>query len=215
MVYTLNQTLTVRSNVGRTPYRSTVGRLDQLRRMLYRPKFCANCGDKVERADWPITASRRFCPVCESEFKGQDLIPRVVVGVGILLGVLGLGGYIKSGSPTDSVALKQSKKVADLVSQSQSRVPDRDDKQNAAGTTNQDLRQREATPMVQTPETVASNRPPAKPKNLRAEVSEQAYYCGAETKKGTPCSRRVKGNVRCYQHVGMPTMVGADKLKIN
>jgi hypothetical protein len=47
------------------------------------------------------------------------------------------------------------------------------------------------------------------------EANEPIYYCGAETKKGTPCSRRVKGNVRCYQHVGMPAMAAADKLRIN
>ncbi|HXS01984.1 MAG TPA: hypothetical protein VN724_15510, partial [Pyrinomonadaceae bacterium] len=31
---------------------------------------------------------------------------------------------------------------------------------------------------------------------------EQTYQCGARTKKGTPCSRRVHGPVRCWQHKG-------------
>src|SRR6185503_15802184 len=31
---------------------------------------------------------------------------------------------------------------------------------------------------------------------------EQTYTCGARTKKGKPCSRRVHGAVRCWQHKG-------------
>lgn len=30
------------------------------------------------------------------------------------------------------------------------------------------------------------------------------YFCGAITKKGTPCSRRVKSPGRCWQHIGQP-----------
>jgi hypothetical protein len=43
---------------------------------------------------------------------------------------------------------------------------------------------------------------------------EKVYTCGARTKKGTPCSRRVHGPVRCWQHKGMPAMVSQEKLLI-
>ncbi|HZN01328.1 MAG TPA: hypothetical protein VFB70_18140 [Pyrinomonadaceae bacterium] len=43
---------------------------------------------------------------------------------------------------------------------------------------------------------------------------EQTYTCGARTKKGTPCSRRVHGPVRCWQHKGAPAMLPAEKLII-
>lgn len=46
-------------------------------------------------------------------------------------------------------------------------------------------------------------------------TDEQVYSCGARTKKGTPCSRRVHGPVRCWQHKGMPAMLPQDKLRIN
>jgi hypothetical protein len=36
---------------------------------------------------------------------------------------------------------------------------------------------------------------------------EQVYTCGARTKKGKPCSRRVHGPVRCWQHKGLPSMI--------
>ena len=44
---------------------------------------------------------------------------------------------------------------------------------------------------------------------------EAAYICGARTRKGTPCRRRVHAaGERCYQHKGMPAMVSLEKLTI-
>jgi hypothetical protein len=45
-------------------------------------------------------------------------------------------------------------------------------------------------------------------------VEADVYICGARTKKGTPCSRRVHGPVRCWQHKGMPAMLPQEKLII-
>jgi len=45
-------------------------------------------------------------------------------------------------------------------------------------------------------------------------ANEEIYTCGARTKKGTPCSRRVHGPVRCWQHKGMPAMLPPEKLRI-
>ena len=45
-------------------------------------------------------------------------------------------------------------------------------------------------------------------------VAEEIYVCGARTKKGRPCSRRVHGFVRCWQHKGMPAMLPPEKLVI-
>jgi hypothetical protein len=47
-----------------------------------------------------------------------------------------------------------------------------------------------------------------------SQGEEQVYICGARTKKGTPCSRRMHGPVRCWQHKGMPAMLPLDKLII-
>jgi hypothetical protein len=47
-------------------------------------------------------------------------------------------------------------------------------------------------------------------KTIEADV----YICGARTKKGTPCSRRVHGPVRCWQHKGMPAMLPQEKLRV-
>src|ERR1051326_5568785 len=52
--------------------------------------------------------------------------------------------------------------------------------------------------------------------NQAASVSnDEVYICGARTKKGTPCRRRVHAaGERCFQHKGMPAMVALEKLVI-
>jgi hypothetical protein len=52
--------------------------------------------------------------------------------------------------------------------------------------------------------------------NQLASVSnDEVYICGARTKKGTPCRRRVHAaGERCFQHKGMPAMVALEKLTI-
>jgi len=47
-----------------------------------------------------------------------------------------------------------------------------------------------------------------------AAVEEKTYICGARTKKGTPCSRRVRGPVRCWQHKGAQAMLPLEKLVV-
>lgn len=172
--------------------------------MLFRPKFCANCGEKIERTDWGILTSRRFCPVCESEFKGQDLIPKVLVVGATLFGLFGFATYLRSGG--NDVAAKQPKQVpAQLVAKPEpSTVANNLPVQQTNGTASMT-----ASRQQQMPEQPATHDPPVQ----RTVATEPAYICGAETKKGTPCSRRVKGNVRCFQHQGMPAMLPPDKLK--
>lgn len=55
---------------------------------------------------------------------------------------------------------------------------------------------------------------PNNPSSPAALVEEQVYICGARTKKGTPCSRRVHGPVRCWQHKGLKAMVPQEKLLV-
>ena len=170
--------------------------------MFFRPNYCANCGEKVERAEWGPLTSRRFCVVCESEFKGHDLIPRAVVALSLLIGVLGVGAYIRSGETSgNAVASRQAAKPQPVRTVEQPMT-------NSAPAP----RSSDAQATLAAPKTLISQAqaPPAVP---RVEA-EDVYICGAETKKGAPCSRRVKGNVRCFQHKGMPAMLPADKLKV-
>jgi len=64
--------------------------------------------------------------------------------------------------------------------------------------------------------TLASTAPPSgnSTSSSPTTIDEPVYICGARTKKGTPCSRRVHGPVRCWQHKGMPAMLPQAKLKV-
>ena len=69
---------------------------------------------------------------------------------------------------------------------------------------------REPPPLV-IQRTVASQISPAAQPGV---TTEEAYICGARTKKGTPCSRRVRGPVRCWQHKGAKAMLPLEKLVV-
>lgn len=175
--------------------------------MFFRPSFCANCGEKIDRADWGIFTSRRFCQVCESEYKGIDLIPRVIVVAALLFGVLGLGGYLRTAprpdaSITRGVAKNEENPPARTLASASQPLSSETVPSIGQPTSNSNVNRPRsfATPQAQVPAEKGTDEP--------------IYICGAQTKKGTPCSRRVKGNVRCFQHAGMPAMLPADQLRI-
>ena len=57
----------------------------------------------------------------------------------------------------------------------------------------------------------ATNNPST---NLPPATIEEIYICGARTKKGKPCSRRVHGPVRCWQHKGEKAILPQEKLRV-
>lgn len=69
--------------------------------MLYQPKFCCNCGEEIQRVDWNWLTSRRFCELCETQYKIYDFLPRILVGIGLFLGIAGFGLYLQK--PENSV----------------------------------------------------------------------------------------------------------------
>ena len=66
--------------------------------MLFRPKFCANCGEKIERSEWRLWTSRRFCELCATEFQLQEYVPRIVIGLAVVASILGFGNYFGGGT---------------------------------------------------------------------------------------------------------------------
>ena len=53
---------------------------------------------------------------------------------------------------------------------------------------------------------------PAKIDEHLTASQETVSICGARTKRGTPCSRKVRGTNRCWQHRGKAAMLPASKL---
>ena len=173
--------------------------------MLFRPSFCANCGERIERTDWGILTSRRFCQLCEAEFKGADLIPKVIVGFGALGILVGLSTVWGGSTPSSSTMVSRQPAI-----QKDIQAPVNPVQPQPANTTQQP-KGSEAQSSPTMPRTLVSQPSPLQEKSA---AEESSYYCGAETKKGSPCTRRVKGNTRCFQHKGMPAMLPPDKLKI-
>ena len=175
--------------------------------MFFRPSFCANCGEKVERSDWGPFTSRRFCAVCESELKAHDLVPRVIVGLGILVGIFGFGSYLKSGNAEPRLASVAQPIERPLSATARESLP-----ANVIAATPAPAQPTPASNAIPQAKSTASVPPTAQvAKNAGPDV---VYMCGAMTKKGTPCSRRVHGPVRCFQHQGMPAMVPQEKLRV-
>jgi len=173
--------------------------------MLFRPTFCCNCGEKIERAEWKLWTSRRFCQLCATEFSLQD---SAVKGVIILAGAIMVLGVARMFTPVGSpeVAAKRTvERPSQVIAE-----------QNPAGAT---LQQPLSPPVLQsnaiddrTPRTIAAL--PANKVGVQVETTEPIYICGAATKKGAPCSRKVKGNVRCWQHIGQQAMLPPDQLRV-
>lgn len=73
---------------------------------------------------------------------------------------------------------------------------------------------RQSPPPLLIQRNVVASSPTGSPQPPQTISAEEIYLCGARTKKGTPCSRRVHGAVRCWQHKGMSAMLPPDRLRI-
>jgi hypothetical protein len=171
--------------------------------MSYKPNFCCQCGEKIERVEW-FLKSRRFCELCATEFGFHDKIPWILVGAAVLFGLVGVGTYFRTPEKAlnlapNNLVVQNTNKSETIRSVSSSNLPTAGAQQNPAG--NSTPTKTEALPAAQ---------------NSKAEKeSEAVYICGAPTKKGTPCSRRVKGGGRCWQHLGQAAMLPQEKLRIS
>lgn len=167
------------------------------RTMLYKPNFCCNCGEKIDRTEWSLFSSRRFCALCETENKGHDYFVRAIVAVGVILGLFGASSWIHtadepyarldSGGAAGSRANPAPPKAVSNVSGSDSRLVN--------------TRAPVADPGAGMPANAARDARPTKP-------NDAVYYCQAITKKGTRCTRRIKSPGFCWQHAKSPLSAG-------
>ncbi len=179
--------------------------------MLFRPGFCCNCGEKIERANWKLWTSRRFCELCETDFALQEYIPKIFAGLGFLITLIGIGSYFRgeSNRPASGIA-KPQERTANV---SPLRIANTNASANSTATPEAPVSSNLSLTGNQAP--IAKTVPglTRQAANGRGNLDEHYYFCGAATKKGTPCMRRVKGNVRCYQHIGQPAILPPDRLR--
>jgi len=167
---------------------------------MYKPNFCAECGERVERSRWHLWTSRRFCPACARRFRrSQILLPLIA---GLTLFSLGLiAGRSQRYAPPPLIVERG--QLTDVSATGASK----------AGVQSQDV-ESETPPTAAAPRSEPGYGPDGTASERPTDPNETVSICGARTQKGTPCQRRVRGMGRCWQHKGLPAMLPPNKLTV-
>lgn len=186
--------------------------------MFYKPNYCCNCGEKIERIEWNLLTNRRFCQLCETEYQLDDWLKRIVPIIFCLVGVFGIGSYFQQ--PENSFDITKAEKNAVIpnpidknsaVSRTLKNSDIKSVADNNGNPDTQDIRTKTETESLKNNSSFTEGiRQVEKVKSPQKSADGTVYFCGAETKKGTPCSRKVKGGGRCWQHKGRDAIL-ADK----
>ena len=156
---------------------------------MYQPNFCAECGARIARSRWHLWTSRRFCHDCAPRMRAARILLPLLAGA--ILFSLGLGAGRAVRPDTPPLVIQRSQ-LSTAPSQTTQTTP-----QPAS---------------LQTTNTRAPASPEAKPATALIgrpvdAQDETVSICGALTKKGMPCQRRVRGTGRCWQHQGQPAAI--------
>ncbi len=164
---------------------------------MYRPNFCAECGARiVGQRRW---ASRQFCPDCAPRFRKAELGKPLAAIATIAIAAFVVGRYLRPAPPP-------------LVIQRSANSPLADAPVKTSGDLRPGQTQSELPPAVANQPVISGEDNQAAPASTTT-ANDVVYICGARTKKGTPCHRRVHApGERCYQHKGMPAMLPPEKL---
>jgi hypothetical protein len=161
---------------------------------MYQPNFCAECGERVERAGRRAWSSRRFCPLCARRFRTRRALRPLVLAC-VLVAVGFIWGRAGRPQPQPAVTGRGALSLAPLKPAGGAGREDGSAGRGGQGAT---------TGAAYGPDGSAGERP--------TEPDEVVSVCGARTKKGTPCQRRVRGEGRCWQHRGKAAMLPPAKL---
>ena len=153
---------------------------------MYRPNFCSECGAKIIRLQWYPWTSRRFCSSCSERLRKERLTIPLVASVVLFSVGLGIGRAAKSQDPPLIIERTADPRDAEDTIITRAEPLADSQKKNVSGATSNEV--------------------------LQPGSGENVYICGARTKKGKPCSRRLPEPARCWQHKGMPAMLPAEKL---
>ena len=121
----------------------------------------------------------------------HELLLKVCVVMTLLVGAAGVISYF-GGSPTgESSAANAATRLRKLPDNHRLTAPADETTSVPLGDPKTSSSNREASTKLQ--------------RGSQPESSTEAvYYCGAMTRKGTPCTRRVKTPGRCWQHADEP-----------
>jgi hypothetical protein len=186
--------------------------------MFYKPNYCCNCGEKIERIEWHIWTNRRFCDLCETEYRLDDWLKRLFPIVFLMIGIFGIGISLRS-SETQSANTSTGKETVKPKTGdgslkrpavlSKSPEPGKVPTAEPAAESGDGVLTEQSSPRRE-----AESERTGHLRSSQKASGGAVYFCGAETKKGSPCSRKVKGGGRCWQHEGRDAMLPAKELLI-
>ncbi|HEV7644255.1 MAG TPA: hypothetical protein VGO50_09965 [Pyrinomonadaceae bacterium] len=169
---------------------------------LYKPNFCAECGERIDRENWHFWSSRRFCENCEPVYRMNRIFPPALAGIVLFFGGIFFSQMGQKYEKPNPVMTTQAALAVEKGEKGEKPAPAAIKQVFAANT------EPGNSPVVQTP-AANSNTPKQMTANLAPQQMPAAVHiCGARTQKGTPCSRRVRATgMRCWQHPGKPSML--------
>ena len=156
---------------------------------MYQPNFCVECGVPMTRRWWQFFWGH-LCAHCAPQFIRQRIVHLVLTGIVLLITGFVIGRHLRSPPPPLTIERSANSPLSDLPITLNDR---------AIGSSRRSNAESDSSPATR----------------VAAEPDEAVYICGARTKKGTPCRRRVHvAGDRCYQHKGKPAMVPLEQLAI-
>lgn len=167
--------------------------------------YCNNCSEKIEVTEKSIFDGGRYCGVCRNDYLVRAYGSKIFMSVAFAIGLFGIGSLWRGGEKPLNLSVKQ---IAVNPTNQNKTVSN----QTVSGNSNTTIK---SPPQTNVSQINSQTQPRAEVKqNVSAPASndETTYYCGALTKKGTPCSRRVKGGGRCWQHQGQKALLPPEKL---
>lgn len=176
--------------------------------MRYKPKFCCNCGEKIERPNPSFADSKMFCDVCKHDFVPTRAMPLILGAIAVIFGLFGIGSIWRGGEKPLNISSKQLTASVSNASKPVNQPPQTNVNSNANAPAQTNISSTNTLPTAN-----LTTKPPMKQSESAPVLPEEAvYFCGAPTKKGTPCSRRVRGGGRCWQHKGQAALLPNEKL---
>lgn len=181
--------------------------------MFYKPDYCNGCGQQIERTSRNPLKNTRYCDVCEQDFRWREWIPRGFMLSCVIFGLFGLGNFLsKDEKPLNLTSKQIVENSADgkkIVKKSENFPINITESVNSNAANIKKTEENRGQNSLNSTQITQTRQPKAETQTSEEELT---YYCGAETKKGTPCSRKVKGGGRCWQHKGQAAVLPPEKL---
>jgi len=153
---------------------------------MHAANFCVECGERLSRQGWRARLGGKLCAHCSQKLGSLVAARPVVVIIVVAIAAFMTGKHMQPPPPP-------------LIIQRAANSPLSDAPVNVGGRAPQGSRVSNA-----------NSNPTVAP------ADEAVYICGARTKKGTPCHRRVHAaGERCFQHKGMTAMLPLEKLRVS